>query len=100
MAPKEKQALDDKPPALREIIRELADEQKQLNLEVLRLANAVYGDEEAGHIGLVKDNKPHKEYITQDKLFKSKMAGIYAALSFVGAGLVIVIKETYHKIWP
>lgn len=92
MTPPKSNHIDDSYLSMREMIRQQIEQQQITNLEVIRLANVVYGNPNAKQPGLVGDNEKNKEYIEGDKKFKYGAAGILAAISFFG-------KDIFHKLF-
>lgn len=83
----------------RELFREMLDNQKHMlseqtrtNIELIKQANKIEG--------LSSDNEKNKQFIQDMKMLQSKMTGIWIAISAFGAIVGVILKETWHKIFP
>ncbi len=71
----------------------IKSEVKKQGILLERLANAVCGDEEFGHRGLIQQVNDHSKYIEKDKTFKNKIVGGVTAITTVwGMIIAAVIK--------
>jgi|15BtaG_2_1085339.scaffolds.fasta_scaffold00010_52 hypothetical protein len=66
-------------------VREIREGQKEI-------MNALTGNEELGHRGLVQRVEHHAKYIADDKQFKQKAIGIIAGIQIAVGALLAFLK--------
>lgn len=77
-------------------ISAIYDSQLRLEQSQKRMETALFGDEEAGIEGMIREHKKHKEYIAKDKTFKGAVAIVLAGIAMfskqIGDWIVNVYK--------